>query len=180
MFICLPNLRHSFLNICKIITFKVKEKGYFVLAPWDSTLLGSKKTTFSNKYEMSLFGFLFLGELGTCPQNLMRFGTLRKSSISTRGYADIRTYELTKDIFWPKNSIWKILGLKIWMVKICSSASSTCTNYYFWKTLKSWLLVVFQSFSFGQIFSNFGSFGQLWAKFDAFTVAESMPEVRVK
>jgi hypothetical protein len=33
--------------------------------------LGSKKTTFSSRYEMCLFGFLFLGELGTCLQNLM-------------------------------------------------------------------------------------------------------------
>jgi hypothetical protein len=37
----------------------------------DSSLLGSKKTTFPSRYEMCLFGFLFLGGLGTCPQNLM-------------------------------------------------------------------------------------------------------------
>jgi hypothetical protein len=37
----------------------------------DNNLLGSKKTTFSSSYEMSLFGFLFVGELGTCPQNRM-------------------------------------------------------------------------------------------------------------
>jgi hypothetical protein len=37
----------------------------------DNNLLGSKKITFLSKYEMCLFGFLFLGELGTCPQNLM-------------------------------------------------------------------------------------------------------------
>jgi hypothetical protein len=37
----------------------------------DSSLLGSKKTTFLSKFRMSLFRFLFLGELGTCPQNLM-------------------------------------------------------------------------------------------------------------
>jgi hypothetical protein len=37
----------------------------------DNSLLGSKKITFSSRYGMSLFGFLFLSELGTCPQNLM-------------------------------------------------------------------------------------------------------------
>jgi hypothetical protein len=41
---------------------------------------------------MSLFRFLFLGELGTCPKKShahMRCGTLRKSSITTRGCAEI-------------------------------------------------------------------------------------------
>jgi hypothetical protein len=33
---------------------------------------------------------------------------------------------------------------------------------------------------FGQILANFGSFGQIWAEFAAFTVAESMPELRLK
>jgi hypothetical protein len=91
MFICLPNLTLSFLTICEIITFKVEEKVFLPLAKGDSSLLGSKKTTFSSRFRMSLFGFLFLGELGTCPQNLMPtrgVEPLRKSSISTRGYAE--------------------------------------------------------------------------------------------
>jgi succinate-acetate transporter protein len=37
--------------------------------------------------------------------------------------------------------------------------------------------VEFQSFIFGQILANFGSFGQFWAEFAAFIVAESMPEL---
>jgi hypothetical protein len=37
----------------------------------DNSLLGSKKTTCSSRYGMCLFGLLFLGVLGTCPQNLM-------------------------------------------------------------------------------------------------------------
>jgi hypothetical protein len=37
----------------------------------DSSLLGSKKTTFSSRFRMSLFRFLFLGELGICPKNLV-------------------------------------------------------------------------------------------------------------
>jgi hypothetical protein len=71
MSICLPNLTLSFLTICEILTFKVEEKVFFALVRGDSNLLGSKKTTFSSRYEMSLFGFLFPGELDTCPQNLM-------------------------------------------------------------------------------------------------------------
>jgi hypothetical protein len=49
----------------------LKEKVFLPLPKGDNSLLGSKKATFSNKYEMSLIGFLFLSELGTCPQNLM-------------------------------------------------------------------------------------------------------------
>jgi hypothetical protein len=41
-------------------------------------------------------------------------------------------------------------------------------------------LVVFQSFIFGQILANFSSFGQFWADFPAFTVAESMPKLGLK
>jgi succinate-acetate transporter protein len=40
--------------------------------------------------------------------------------------------------------------------------------------------VEFQSFIFGQILANFGSFGLFWAEFAAFTVAESMPELGLK
>jgi hypothetical protein len=35
----------------------------------------------------------------------------------------------------------------------------------------------FQSFIFGQILADFGSFGQFWADFAALTVTDSMPEV---
>jgi hypothetical protein len=41
-------------------------------------------------------------------------------------------------------------------------------------------LAEFQSFIFGQILADFGSFGQFWADFPAFTVAESMPELGLK
>jgi hypothetical protein len=66
------------------------------------------------------------------------------------------------------------------MVETYSSASSTRRNFYFSITLKSRFLVEFQSFIFGQILVNFGSFGQFWAEFAAFTVAESMPELGLK
>jgi hypothetical protein len=71
MSIRLPNITLSFLTICEIKTFKVEEKVFLPLQKGDSSLLGSKKTTFLSKFRMSLFRFLFLGELGTCPQNLM-------------------------------------------------------------------------------------------------------------
>jgi hypothetical protein len=72
MSICLPNLTLSFVTICKIITFKVEEKVFLPLFEGDNnSLLGSSKTTYSRRYEMCLFEFLFLGELGACPQNLM-------------------------------------------------------------------------------------------------------------
>jgi hypothetical protein len=89
-----------------------------------------------------------------------RCGTLRKSSISTRGYAEIH---IQRPFFDNKNSIWNILGLKIQTVETCSTASSIHRIFYFWKTLKSWFLVEFQSFVFKQIWADFGSFGQFWA-----------------
>jgi hypothetical protein len=71
MSICLPNLTLLFLTICEIITFKVEEKVFFVPAKGGQQSFGIQKTTFSSIFGMSLFRFLFLGELGTCPQNLM-------------------------------------------------------------------------------------------------------------
>jgi hypothetical protein len=51
------------------------------------------------------------------------------------------------------------------MKKTCSTASSTCTNVYFLKTIKSRFVVELQSFVFGLILADFGSLGQFWAKF---------------
>jgi succinate-acetate transporter protein len=65
-------------------------------------------------------------------------------------------------------------------VVTCSIASSIHRIFYCWKILKSQLLAEFQSFVFGQILADFGSFGQFWAEFAALTVAESMPEERLK
>jgi hypothetical protein len=70
--------------------------------------------------------------------------------------------------------------LKIQTVETCSIASSKHRKFYFWKILKSQFLVEFQSFVFWQIWADFGSFGQFWAEFAALTVAESMPEERLK
>jgi hypothetical protein len=40
--------------------------------------------------------------------------------------------------------------------------------------------VVFQSFGFGQILANFGSFAQFWAEFAALAVVDNMPEEHLK
>jgi hypothetical protein len=96
-----------------------------------------------------------------------RCGGLRKSSISTRGYAEIH---IQRPFFDNKNSIWKIIGLKIQIVETCSSASSIHRIFFFWKILKSRFLVEFQSFIFGQI----------WADFAALTVVDNMPQLGLK
>jgi hypothetical protein len=49
----------------------LKKKFFLPLSSRDNNLLESKKITFSSRHGMCLFGFLFLGELGTCLQNLM-------------------------------------------------------------------------------------------------------------
>jgi hypothetical protein len=69
---CPPNLRYSFFTIYEIVTFKVDKKVFLPLPKGDNSLLRSKKTIFLSRFRMSLFRFFFLGELGTCPQNLMR------------------------------------------------------------------------------------------------------------
>jgi hypothetical protein len=84
-----------------------------------------------------------------------RCGRLPKNLFSTKEYAEIH---IQRPFFDNKNSIWKILGLKIQTVETCS----THRNFYFWKTLKSRFLAEFQSFIFGQILANIGSFGQIF------------------
>jgi hypothetical protein len=86
-------------------------------------------------------------------------GGLPKELFSAKGYAE---FHIQRPFFDNNNSIWKIIGLKIQTVETCSSASSTRKFFYFWKALKSRFLVVFQSFIFGQILANFGSFGQIF------------------
>jgi hypothetical protein len=71
---------------------------------------------------------------------------------------------MQRPFFDNKNSIWKILGLKMQMVKTCSSATSKQENFHFWKILTSRFLVEFQSFMFGQILANLGNFGHFWAE----------------
>ena len=160
MSICLPNFTISSFTICEIITFKVQKNVFFALQNGNSSLMGSKKTTFSSRYGMCLSIFLFLSELGKCSQNLIPTRSVEpwiKHQFLQGGiYANIHIPRL---FFDNKNSIWKILRLKIWMVETCFNASSTCRNSYFWKTLQSQFLVVFQNFVDGEILAVLGNFG---------------------
>jgi hypothetical protein len=64
------------------------------------------------------------------------------------------------------------------MVETCSGPLHV--EIFIFEKLKFQFLVVFQSFGFRQKLANFGNFGQIWAKFVALTVVESMPEARLK
>jgi hypothetical protein len=57
-----------------------------------------------------------------------RCGTLRKKSFFVRGYAEIH---IQRPFFDNKKDIKKIIVLKIRMIYIYSTASSTCRNFYF-------------------------------------------------
>jgi hypothetical protein len=46
--------------------------------------------------------------------------------------------------------------------------------------LKNTKISIFGGISKFHIWADFGSFGQIWADFPAFTVAESMPELGLK
>jgi hypothetical protein len=68
---CTPNLRHAFLTIWEIITFKIEEKVFFPYAQGGLQCFGGQKTTFSSRFGMTFFRFLSLSEIGTCSQNFM-------------------------------------------------------------------------------------------------------------
>jgi hypothetical protein len=68
---CRPNLTHSFLTVCEIVTFKVEEKVFSTVPERDSSVLEAKKTIFRYRYGLPDLKFLFIVELGTCVQNLI-------------------------------------------------------------------------------------------------------------
>jgi hypothetical protein len=143
MSICLSNLTLSFLTICEIITFKVEKKFFLPLSEGVNSLLGSKKTTFSSRYGMSLFGFLFLGELGTCPRGVEpwenhQFPQGGMLKFIYKGYFFIIKIAYEKFLDW-KSKWWKHALVPPLHVEI----------FIFEKKLKSQFLVVFQSFGFG-------------------------------
>jgi hypothetical protein len=159
---CPPNLTHSFLTVCKIIMFKVDKKVFLSCAQREQqSFEGQKKNHFLKKIwnvPLHILVFKWVRYMSSKSHTHKRCGTLRKKSFSARGYAEIH---IQRPFFDNKNSIWKILGFKIWTVKTCSSASCTRTNFYFWKVLKSWFLVEFQSFIFGQILAVLADFAAL-------------------
>jgi hypothetical protein len=68
---CRPNLKHSFLTVCEIITFKVEEKVFFQWPKRDNSVLEAKKTIFWHWHGLPDLRFLFIVELGTCVKNLI-------------------------------------------------------------------------------------------------------------
>ena len=114
-----------------------------------------------NNIEISVSRFLFLSDwvryMLTKFHAHKRCWTLRKTSISTRKYAEI---QIQKPIFDNKKNIWKILVLKIQTAGTCSSASFIHRTFYFWETLKSlnfwWYFKVPQA---NCLMVNFGRFG---------------------
>jgi hypothetical protein len=67
---CPPNLTHSLLTVCEIITFKVDLKAFFFYAKGGQQSFGSLKTVFWSWYGLLEFTILFIVELGACLQNL--------------------------------------------------------------------------------------------------------------
>jgi hypothetical protein len=87
-----------------------------------------------------------------------------------KGYTETH---IQRPFYDNKNSIWKILGLKIRIVWTCSTVSSTRTTFYFFKH---------QNLDFWWYFkvSSLNRFWQFWSDFASLAVAESMPETRLK
>jgi hypothetical protein len=124
---------------------------------------------------MCLSIFLFLSGIGTCPQILILTRGVKhwEKTFSTRGYAKI---QIQRPFFDNKKDM-KNYCVENPNKNTYPSASSTHRNFYFWVTLKSQILVAFQS-SWSQLF--LGKFWQFWADSTALTMVESMPKLGLK
>jgi hypothetical protein len=129
----------------------LKKKFFSTVPERDSSVLEAKKTIFRRWYGLPDLKFLFIVELGTCVQNL----------IFTKGVEGCQKKKFPRRGMQKFTYKGRFLTIKI-------------------AYLKSRFLAEFQSFIFGQILANLGSFGQFWADFPAFTVAESMPKLELK
>ena len=81
-----------------------------------TSFLRAKKTILGEKFDMRLFTFLFLGELGTCLCNFYphtTYKTYRNAWLSTWRYAEICTHfqKLKKHVknYWIENPNGKIM-----------------------------------------------------------------------
>jgi hypothetical protein len=101
---CRPNLTHSFLTVCEIITFKVEEEVFFHCVREGQQCFGGQKTIFRHRYGLPDLKFLFIVELGTCVQNLIFTKGVEgcQKIFSTKGYAEIH---IQRPFFDNKNSI---------------------------------------------------------------------------
>ena len=172
MYTCVPNLRFKFLTNCEIITFKVGKKVFSHVAKRVSSILRAKKFIFGSKYELWLFTFLFLGELGIFLCNFYphrTYKTYRNAWSFTWRYAES---QIQRHVFDNKKGMFRVIGLGIRTVRSCLGTSSTFTRNKTCKKVKSQFLVNSQSFcdliDFGQILrikEHILQFGQFWADF---------------
>jgi hypothetical protein len=81
------------------------------------------------------------------------YGTLKKTSFCTKGYAEIH---IEMPFFDNKNSIWKILQLKIQMAETCFSASSKRTIFIFKISIFGGILKLYH-------WADVCNFWQFWA-----------------
>jgi hypothetical protein len=139
----------------------------------DSSVLEAKKTIFRRWYGLPDLKFLFIVELGTCVQILIFTKGVegcKKKYFPRRGMQKF-TYKgrfLTIKIAYEKFLDWKSKWWKHALVPplhIEIFISKKHWNLDFWRNFKV---------------SSLGRFGQIWADFPAFTVAESMPELGLK
>jgi hypothetical protein len=147
---CPPNLVHSFLIVCEIITFKVDKKVFFLVPKGDNKVLKAQKTTFSSSHGLCNILFLSLGELGICLQNLISIGSVEhwEKIYFPQGGMLKFTYKgcfLTIKKAYEKSLYWKSkwwehalvhLLLKIQMVRTCFGAAFTY-GIFFEEKIKS-------------------------------------------
>jgi hypothetical protein len=105
---CPPNLTHSALTVCKIITFKVEQKVFFPYARGVQQSFGGSKNHFlKGIWNVTLHILVpkWVRYMSPKSHTKKRCGTLWKNSFSARGYAEIHTQGL---VFEPKKSIREI------------------------------------------------------------------------
>jgi hypothetical protein len=89
---CPPNLVHSFLTDCEIITFKVDKIVIFPCAKGGhQSFEGSKNSFFKQAWIVRHFILVskYVVYMSTKSHTHRRCGTLRKKLFPTRGYAEI-------------------------------------------------------------------------------------------
>ena len=141
----------------------MKKKFFLPLQKGDSSLLGSKKTTFLSKFRLCLFRFLFLCKLGTCPQNVMPTRGVEpwENHQFPQGGMLKFTYKgrfLTIKIAYEKFLDWKSKWWKHALVPLLYKEIFIFEKHWnlnFW-----WNFKVLSLSKFGQILAVLGSFGQ--------------------
>jgi hypothetical protein len=109
------------------------------------------------------------------------YGTLKKTSFCSKGYAEIY---IQRQFFDIEKGIWKSLGLKIQTMCSCFGAPSTNGSFFFWKKTK---ISIFGGISKllelivpREILVVFGNFRQFWSDFDALAMADSKPKLHLQ